>query len=185
MDYPLENLGPERFQQLCQALLAREYPRVQCFPVAQPDGGRDAVSYFPEGGGDSPIHTRHLVIDDGNGVWVPFQARGLKRAERFFSRSAASVAHAPAHHLLLQEPAIHFVIVYDEHAHAPRFVHRDASRDRLGVELQGQHEPERGTFSGPAGDSNGSSHQVDQPFGNRQGPTRYRRSSGLSIHPTG
>lgn len=46
MDYPLENLGPERFQQLCQALLAKEYPRVQCFPVAQPDGGRDAVSYY-------------------------------------------------------------------------------------------------------------------------------------------
>lgn len=52
MDYPLENLGPERFQQLCQALLAKEFPRVQCFPVAQPDGGRDAISYYPEGGGD-------------------------------------------------------------------------------------------------------------------------------------
>jgi hypothetical protein len=52
MDYPLENLGPERFQQLCQALLAKEFPRVQCFPVAQPDGGRDAVSYYPEGAGD-------------------------------------------------------------------------------------------------------------------------------------
>ena len=48
MDYPLENLGPERFQQLCQALLTKEFPRVQCFPVAQPDGGRDAVSFFPE-----------------------------------------------------------------------------------------------------------------------------------------
>ena len=46
MDYPLENLGPERFQQFCQALLVKEYPRVQCFPVAQPDGGRDAVSHY-------------------------------------------------------------------------------------------------------------------------------------------
>jgi hypothetical protein len=46
MDYPLENLGPERFQQFCQSLLAREYPRVQCFPIAQPDGGRDAISFF-------------------------------------------------------------------------------------------------------------------------------------------
>jgi hypothetical protein len=46
MDYPLENLGPERFQQLCQALLVKEFPDVQCFPVAQPDGGRDSVSYF-------------------------------------------------------------------------------------------------------------------------------------------
>jgi hypothetical protein len=47
VDYPLENLGPERFQQLCQALLAKEQPDVQCFPVAQPDGGRDAISYYP------------------------------------------------------------------------------------------------------------------------------------------
>lgn len=46
MDYPYENLGPERFQHLVQALLTREYPDVQCFPVAQPDGGRDAVAYF-------------------------------------------------------------------------------------------------------------------------------------------
>jgi len=53
MDYPLGNLGPERFQQSCQALPAKEYARVQSFPVAQPDGGRDAVSYYPEGGGDT------------------------------------------------------------------------------------------------------------------------------------
>jgi hypothetical protein len=53
MDYPLENLGPERFQQFCQALLAKEYPRVQCFPVAQPDGGRDAISYYSEYNGDT------------------------------------------------------------------------------------------------------------------------------------
>jgi NACHT domain len=48
MNYPLENLGPERFQEFCQALLLREHPNVQCFPVAQPDGGRDAVSYISE-----------------------------------------------------------------------------------------------------------------------------------------
>ena len=46
MDYPLENLGPERFQQLCQALLTQEQPDVQCFPIAQPDGGRDATAHF-------------------------------------------------------------------------------------------------------------------------------------------
>ncbi len=43
MDHQLENLGPERFQQLVQALLVSELPSVTCFPVAQPDGGRDAV----------------------------------------------------------------------------------------------------------------------------------------------
>jgi len=46
VDYQLEGLGPERFQQLCQALLVREFPAVQCFPVAQPDGGRDAIVYY-------------------------------------------------------------------------------------------------------------------------------------------
>jgi hypothetical protein len=51
MDYPLENLGPERFQEFSQALLMTEHPNVQCFPVAQPDGGRDAVSYVSEQNG--------------------------------------------------------------------------------------------------------------------------------------
>ncbi len=43
MDYSLEQLGPERFQEVCQALLVRELPGVQCFPVGMPDGGRDAL----------------------------------------------------------------------------------------------------------------------------------------------
>ena len=42
MDYQLENLGPEIFQEFCQALLLCEFPNLQCLPVAQPDGGRDA-----------------------------------------------------------------------------------------------------------------------------------------------
>jgi hypothetical protein len=48
MDYLYENLGEDRFQELCQSLLIREFPQVQCFPVRQPDGGRDAVSYLDE-----------------------------------------------------------------------------------------------------------------------------------------
>ena len=43
MDYPYESLSPEKFQLFCQALLAKDYPDIQCFPVAQPDGGRDAT----------------------------------------------------------------------------------------------------------------------------------------------
>jgi hypothetical protein len=49
LDYALENLGPERFQELCQALIVRERPDVQAFPVGQPDGGRDAVVYTRTG----------------------------------------------------------------------------------------------------------------------------------------
>ncbi|AXL49189.1 hypothetical protein DSC91_000912 [Paraburkholderia caffeinilytica] len=43
MDHALENLGPEEFQHLCQALLIREFPGLTCFPVGQADGGRDAL----------------------------------------------------------------------------------------------------------------------------------------------
>src|SRR6266404_4612113 len=41
--YPYEDLGPERFQELCQALLVQRFPRAQCMPIGMPDGGRDAV----------------------------------------------------------------------------------------------------------------------------------------------
>lgn len=41
MGYLYENSNPERFQHLCQSLLTTDYPRLQCFPVGQPDGGRD------------------------------------------------------------------------------------------------------------------------------------------------
>jgi hypothetical protein len=43
MDYQYENLGPEHFQELCQSLLVKEFPKTQCLPVGQPDGGRDAI----------------------------------------------------------------------------------------------------------------------------------------------
>jgi hypothetical protein len=43
LSYPLENLNDESFQHLCQALLVKEFPGVACFPVGQPDGGRDAI----------------------------------------------------------------------------------------------------------------------------------------------
>ena len=48
MDYQLENLGADRFQQLCQALLVRQFPNLICLPVGQPDGGCDALVFFEE-----------------------------------------------------------------------------------------------------------------------------------------
>lgn len=42
--YNLEAMGDERFQQFAQALLVKEFPALQCLPVGQPDGGRDAFS---------------------------------------------------------------------------------------------------------------------------------------------
>ena len=48
-DYPFEALGPERFQRLCQLLVAGEFPDSQAFPLRGPDGGRDATAYSWDG----------------------------------------------------------------------------------------------------------------------------------------
>ena len=50
MDYPFENLTPEKFQQFCQALLTTAFPDLGCLPVGQPDGGRDAILHYEETG---------------------------------------------------------------------------------------------------------------------------------------
>lgn len=42
MTYHYENLGDERFQHLALSILSAKFPNVQCLPVGQPDGGRDA-----------------------------------------------------------------------------------------------------------------------------------------------
>lgn len=41
---PFESLGDSRFQLFAQSLLSYEFPDLQALPVAQPDGGRDAVA---------------------------------------------------------------------------------------------------------------------------------------------
>lgn len=45
MDYHYEYLDDQTFQKLCQAVIVAMHPtaHVQCMPVGQPDGGRDAV----------------------------------------------------------------------------------------------------------------------------------------------
>ncbi|WP_225732675.1 NACHT domain-containing NTPase [Nocardia sp. JCM 34519] len=49
MQYSYEHLNPDRFQELCQAILVREYRHVQCFPIGQRDGGRDALVVLESG----------------------------------------------------------------------------------------------------------------------------------------
>jgi hypothetical protein len=46
MDYLYENLGPERFQEFCSCLIAKEFPEFQAFPIGQRDGGRDSLAYI-------------------------------------------------------------------------------------------------------------------------------------------
>lgn len=67
MDYLFENLGPERFQEFCQALLTKEFSNVQCFPVGQPDGGRDAIRY---------IHS-----SDDNSTFIVYQVKYARKAQ--------------------------------------------------------------------------------------------------------
>jgi NACHT domain len=55
MQYLYENLGENGFQELCQAILIREFPNVQCFPIRQPDGGRDAIAYHETSAGNRPF----------------------------------------------------------------------------------------------------------------------------------
>lgn len=50
MDYQYENLGDERFQELCSCIISKEFPNIQAFPVGQPDGGRDTIVYELLGG---------------------------------------------------------------------------------------------------------------------------------------
>ena len=52
MRYDYETLNPESFQHLCQAVLSTIHPNLQCLPVGQPDGGRDAFNFHPTPGSD-------------------------------------------------------------------------------------------------------------------------------------
>jgi hypothetical protein len=76
MDYPFENLSPEKFQLFCQALLTREYPNVRCLPIGQPDGGRDAVQWqFLDAGKTSLIvfqvkFSRAPLAEDDPHKWL-------------------------------------------------------------------------------------------------------------------
>lgn len=45
-EYQFENLGPDRFQKLCQALIHSKFENSQSLPVGQPDGGRDGLTYL-------------------------------------------------------------------------------------------------------------------------------------------
>jgi hypothetical protein len=69
LDHVFENLGPDRFQQLVQALLISVNPRTVCFPIGQPDGGRDAL--LPTG------------LDAGKDEFIVFQVK--------FSRHPATI----------------------------------------------------------------------------------------------
>ncbi|MBP2339034.1 hypothetical protein JOF41_005212 [Saccharothrix coeruleofusca] len=51
MSTPYESLNEHTFQQLVQALLVAENPKIVSFPIGMPDGGRDAMLTDPQTGG--------------------------------------------------------------------------------------------------------------------------------------
>ena len=70
--YQYEQLNDESFQHLSQSLLVKEFPGLQCFPVGQPDGGRDAIVRFYEG---APNATKFILFQ------VKFARRELSPRE--------------------------------------------------------------------------------------------------------
>ena len=57
--YPYEQLNDESFQELCQSLLLQAFPELKCFPVGQPDGGRDAIARISS---LTPATTRFILF---------------------------------------------------------------------------------------------------------------------------
>ena len=85
-DYLLEQLGPEKFQHLAQALILSEDSSVACFPVGQADGGRDAVSF----------HSR----DDG--ARILYQVKYVREPQRQNARSKVAKAISEETHKVVK-----------------------------------------------------------------------------------
>lgn len=66
MNYLFENLGDERFQELCQCIINTQFSNTQCFPVGQPDGGRDGLAYIGNKGESTVFQVK--FSRDGNNV---------------------------------------------------------------------------------------------------------------------
>lgn len=67
MGYLYENSNDERFQQLCQSLFLIDFPNLQCFPVGQPDGGRDGL----DPGTDTVLQIKFKKSDESeNADWL-------------------------------------------------------------------------------------------------------------------
>lgn len=92
--YIYENSDPERFQMLVQALFLPEYPNLQCFPVGQADGGRDATSVDPATGGLTVVQIKFKRKDesiDDSAAWLIEALKGEKsKIERLAERGATT-----------------------------------------------------------------------------------------------
>jgi len=100
MDYQFENLGADRFQQLCQAILVRQFHNLLCLPVGQPDGGRDALVFFEE----SP--TKDFIV-----YQVKFVKRPLAEADPHRWLTDIVAGEAPKIRNLIPKGAKHYYLL--------------------------------------------------------------------------
>lgn len=95
MTYHFETLGDERFQQLCQALLTKAFPNVQCLPVGQPDGGRDGFQRSQKTAGEELVIFQVKFAKDPSSKEERDSIESLirseqKKVEKMVARGAAS-----------------------------------------------------------------------------------------------
>ena len=91
--YLFEETDPERFQQLVQSLLLKDYPRLQCFPVAQSDGGRDGQVRGDDLKGDTIVQVKFKRRDEPSediAAWMISSLEGeLPKIERLIENGAS------------------------------------------------------------------------------------------------
>lgn len=72
-DYIYERFTPDRFQAFCSALLVKEYPGYQVFPVGQADGGRDGTAPGKSGQNSIIIQVkfkRQIKVNEDHFSWL-------------------------------------------------------------------------------------------------------------------
>ncbi|WP_411150447.1 NACHT domain-containing protein [Streptomyces sp. A30] len=98
LTYLYEQLDPERFQHLCQALISLEYPGTQCFPVGQRDGGRDAVQLFANRQGDYRIFQvkfvrNPFVVEDVHKWFVETMEKEVPKIQELLSKRKGALEY--------------------------------------------------------------------------------------------
>ncbi|MFI0817330.1 NACHT domain-containing protein [Streptomyces sp. NPDC021098] len=98
LTYLYEQLDPERFQHLSQALISLEYPGTQCFPVGQRDGGRDAVQLFANKQGEYRIFQvkfvrNPFVIEDVHKWFVDTMEDEVPKIQDILSRRKGAMEY--------------------------------------------------------------------------------------------
>lgn len=125
--YDYEQLSHESFQKLSQSLLIQEFPGLQCLPVGQPDGGRDAVFRFF----DSESETDGFIL-----FQVKFARNELKPSEARSWLLKTLKEELPKVHTQITKGAKHYILVTNVAGTAhPRVGSRDKLQELLDEQL--------------------------------------------------